>query len=1050
MIKRNVLFILLLLANLSLMAQITITGVVTDQSGQPMSGVTIVVKGTTAGTLTNVDGKYTLPVPAGSTTLSFSFIGFASQEVAINGQSVINITLAENVTQIDEVVVVGYGSIKKKLVTGATVQVKGDAIQKLSTISPMTALQGQTPGLSIIKTDGQPGSGFKVNIRGMGTIGNSAPLYVIDGVPGGNIDYLSSADIESIDVLKDAASSAIYGSRGANGVILVTTRKGAKSVAGAKANITYDGTFGWQNLYKKLPMMNALEYSNLLNESRVNSGLPLLDYAGLVPDWASIQSGAWKGTDWLDQLTVKNAPISSNAINIFGGSELSTYSMGVSHSNQTGIIGNPVESKYERFTFRINSDFTIIRDKTNTWDVLKAGETLRYMSSNNNGIGTGNQYWNDVFSAIGTSPFLPMYATDNTDLAYPYHYAIPWNQQEANPIASMVYNRGQNESKNYNLNGSIYFELQPIRNLVFRSTFGYNMSASSYRSYTPIYNLSTTSFRTNDAVNHSLSSGYDWTFNNTLTYNFRLGSDHSFIALVGTEAVKSGLGESINGSNQNSLFSDLNHAYLNNTPIIYSDGKTSLGSSPWGEGGILSYFGRLSYSFREKYMATAIIRADGSSNFAKGKRWGYFPSFSAGWVLSEEPFLQNLKGKLDFLKLRASWGQNGNAAINPFQYLATISFANVNYFFGSDKGLVSTGAYPDILPNVNVTWETSDQLDLGFDARFLRSKLNVEFDWYNRTTFDWLVNPSALASYGTGSPYINGGDVTNKGVELSLTWNDRAGDFTYSANVNASYNQNKVTRIANNEGIFHGQGNVLGQGTEELYRAQVGFPIGYFWGYKTLGVFQTDAEVASYTNSAGKVIMPTAVAGDLKFVDTDGNGQIDYKDKVMIGDPNPKVILGINLSVAFKGFDLSCMANGAFGQQIARSWRRWADSPQMNYTTDIFNRWHGEGSSNKYPRLTYGSSINWQYNSDIFIENADYLRLSNVTLGYDLKKLIRAIPLAQARFFVTLQNLYTFTKYSGMDPEIGSSGGTDSWAKGIDIGYYPSPRTILLGASLKF
>ena len=1050
MLKRSVLFILLLLANLSLMAQNTITGVVTDQDGQPMSGVTVVVKGTSVGTLTSFDGKFTLPVPAGSTTLQFSFIGFTTQEVAINGKSVINVSLAEAITGLDEIVVVGYGSLKKKLVTGATVQVKGDAIQKLSTISPMTALQGQTPGLSIIKNTGEPGAGFKVNIRGMGTIGNSQPLYVIDGVPGGNIDYLSASDIESIDVLKDAASSAIYGSRGANGVILVTTKKGVKPLVGAKANITYDASYGWQNMYKKLPLMNALEYSNILDEARVNSGLPLLDFAGLVPDWDKIKSGAWKGTDWLDELTVKNAPVTNNAINIFGGSDLSTYSMGVSHSNQTGIIGNPVESQYERFTFRLNSDYTIIKDKTNTWNILKIGETLRYMFSDRNGIGTGNQYWNDVFSTIVTSPFLPMSAIDNTDLAYPYHYAIPMNPQEANPIASMVYNRGQNVSKNHNLNGSIYLELQPVRNLVYRSSFGYNMSANSYRSYSPTYNLSSSSFRTSNSVGHSMSAGFSWTFENTLSYNFKLGSDHSFTALAGTSAEKWGLGESINGSNQNSLFPDFTHAYLDNTPIIYADGKTSLGSSPWGKGGILSYFGRLSYSFREKYMATAILRADGSSNFAKGKRWGYFPSFSAGWVISEEPFLQNLKGKLDFLKLRASWGQNGNQAISPFQYLATISFDNVNYFFGGDKANVLTGGYPNILPNPDVTWETSDQLNIGFDARFLKSKLSTEFDWYSKTTFDWLVNPSMLASYGTGAPYVNGGDVSNKGIELALTWNDNVGQITYSVNVNASYNKNEVTRINNNEKIFHGPGNVLGQGTEEVYRAQVGFPIGYFWGYKTNGVFQSETEVAAYKNPAGIVIMPTAVAGDLIFDDTNDDGQIDYNDKVMIGDPNPDVILGLNLSVAYKGFDLSMMSTGAFGQQIARSFRRWADSPLNNYTTDIFNRWHGEGSSNKYPRLTYGSHINWQYNSDIFIEDAGYLRLSNITVGYDLKKIVRAIPLTQARFFMTFQNLYTFTKYSGMDPEIGTSTTGDGWAKGIDIGTYPAPRTFMLGASLKF
>jgi TonB-linked SusC/RagA family outer membrane protein len=1050
MLKRSVLFVLLLLANLSLIAQQNVTGVVTDAGSQPMSGVTVVAQGTSAGTLTGVDGKYSLPVPAGVTTLQFSFIGYTPQEVAINGRSAINVVMEEALTGLDEVVVVGYGTLKKKLVTGATVQVKGEDIQKLNTISPLTALQGQTPGVNITKLTGEPGAGFKVNIRGIGTIGNAEPLYVIDGVPGGNLSYLSSADIESIDVLKDAASSAIYGSRGANGVILVTTKKGVKPPFGVKADISYDASYGWQNLYKKLPTMKAMEYANILNEARVNSGLPLLDFASQVPDWDKILTGEWEGTDWMDEMSVKNAPIINNALNITGGSDAGTYSMGLSHSNQTGIFGNPVESQYERFTFRLNSDYTLIKDKTNTFTILKVGETLRYTHTQNHGIGTGNQYWNDLFSAIVTSPFLPMWAEDETDLAYPYHYAIDWNQSEGNPVASMVYNRGTNASKGHNLNGNFYAEIQPIRNLVFRSAFGFGVNAGTYRSYNPVYSLSTTAFRANDNVSHSMYVGMNWTFENTLNYNFKLGSDHSFNALLGMSAEKGGLGESMNGSNANALFSDFLHAYLQNTPVIYADGKTSLSSSPWGESAMNSYFGRLSYSFREKYMATAILRADGSSVFAPGKRWGYFPSISAGWVVSEESFFQNLKNSIDFLKIRAGWGQNGNNAINSFQYLATITFQNVNYFFGGDKGIVSTGAYPDILPNPDVTWETNDQLNIGFDSRFLKNKLSAEFDWYYRNTYDWLINPSALASYGTGSPFINGGAVLNTGVELALTYGDNIGELSYSVNLNGSYNKNEVTDIKNNEKIFHGGSNVLGQGMEEVYRAQVGFPIGYFWGYKTLGVFQTEGEVDSYVNSLGTVIQPTAVSGDLKFQDTNDDGVINYNDKVMMGDPNPDFLMGLNISVAYKGFDLSMNSNGAFGQQIARSWRRWADSPQNNYTTDIFDRWHGEGSSNRLPRLSYGAHINWQYNSDIFIENADYLRISNLTIGYDFKKLVRSIPLAQAKFFVALQNLYTFTKYSGMDPEIGTSTTSDSWAKGIDIGTYPSARTIMLGVSFKF
>jgi len=1049
MLKRGVLIVLLLLANLSLMAQQTVTGTVRDTEGQPMSGVTIMVQGTTVGTLSGIDGKYSLQVPAGAATLRFSFIGFGEQEVAVGGRSVIDVTLEEALTGLDEVVVVGYGTQKKKLVTGSTVQVKGDDIQKLSTVSPMTALQGQTPGLSIIKNTGQPGDGFKVNIRGMGTIGNSQPLYVIDGVPGGNIDNMSPADIESIDVLKDAASAAIYGARGANGVILVTTKQGSRSSTGARANISYDASYGWQNLYKKLPLMNAMEYANIVDESRINSGQPRLDFESLVPDWSRIASGAWEGTDWLDELSNKNAPVVNNAINITGGSAAGAYSLGLSHSNQEGIFGSPVESKYERYSFRLNSDFILLRDRTDSFTILKAGETLRYVNSNNHGVGVSNQYGNDVFSCIIASPFLPLYAADESDKAYPYHYAIPWNPQASNPIAQMVYSRGQNEGKNHNLNASIFLEVQPVRNLVFRSSFGYAMSAGSYRSYTPLYDLSTTSFNSTDDVSHSLNAGFQWSWENTLNYNFNLGSDHAFNALLGTSAEKWGLGESINGSNSNSLFSDLRHAYLDNTPVIDVN-LTGVGSSPWGEGGILSYFGRVGYTFRDKYMLTGILRADASSNFARGKRWGYFPSVSAGWVISEEDFFQGASNAINFLKLRASWGQNGNQAISAFQYLATISFANVNYFFGPDKAVVSTGGYPDVLPNPDVTWETSEQINVGFDARLLRNRLSLEFDLYSRTTYDWLIRPSMLASYGTGAPYVNGGDVSNKGFELALNYNGAKNDFNYSAGFNLAYNKNEVKRIANNEGIFHGPGNVLGQGTEELYRAQVGYPIGYFWGYKTLGVFQNAGDVENHTSSQGKLIQPTAEAGDLIFDDTNDDGVINYLDKVMIGDPNPDFIIGINFSAAWKGFDFSVLANGALGQQIARSWRRWADSPLNNYTTDVFNRWHGEGSSNKYPRLTYGSHINWQYVSDIFIEDADYLKLSNVTLGYDFKRLFRAMPLSQARFFVAVQNLYTFTNYMGMDPEIGGGSGTDSWAKGIDIGYYPAPRTVMLGASLKF
>lgn len=1045
--KRSLIFILCLFLGFTSFAQKRLTGAVYDTQNAPVPGVTIMEKGTTNGVISDVNGNFALDVAGDASILVFSFVGMETLELAVGTQTTLRITMRDMVSDLDEVIVIGYGVQKKKLNTGATVQVKGDDIQKLSTVSPMTALQGQTPGVSIIKTTGEPGAGFKVNIRGMGTIGNSQPLYVIDGVPGGNIDYLAAGDIESIDILKDAASAAIYGSRAANGVVLVTTKRGAAGGAGqVKANVTYDAYYGVQNLYKKLPVATAQEYAILLNEARVNSEQPLLNFAGLVPDWDLIESGVWKGTNWMDEFTVKDAPIQSHAINITGASEFSSYSLGLSYTSQDGIFGKPVASKYEQYSFRLNSDHTLIKSKSNKYDLLKVGETLRYSFNERNGIGTGNQYWNDIFSMTVASPFLPLWNNVSDD----YHYAIAWNPQEANPIASMVYNRGLNGSKNHNLNGNVYVELQPIEGLRFKSSFGYGMSAGSYRSYNPVFSLSATSFRNNDRVNQSMYVGASWMFENTISYDFKIAEVHAFTALLGTSAEKSGMGESMSGENINNIFDGYKYAYLNNTPVIYNDGTTKLGGNPWGIHSLNSYFGRLSYNFMEKYMATFILRADGSSNFPANKRWGYFPSVSAGWVLTEESFMSGLAGTLDFMKLRASWGQNGNESIDGFQYLSTISFSNVNYFFGPDKSEVAIGGYPDILPNPDVTWETSEQINIGFDARMLNSRLGIAFDWYQRSTKDWLVLADGLASLGTGAPYINGGDIENTGVEIAFNWNDRIGEFNYGIGFNMAKNKNKVTRIANNEGIIYGPANVLGQGTTELYRAQVGYPIGYFRGYKTLGVFQNDAQIANYKNSLGQVIMPNAQAGDLIFRDTNDDGVISDNDKVMIGNPHPDLNIGINLTAGYKGFDFGLSANGSFGHQIARSFRRWADSPQNNYTTDVFGRWHGEGSSNKLPRLTYGSHINWQYVSDIFIEDGDFLRISNVTLGYDLKKAIKAIPLAQFRLYVSAQNLYTFTKYSGMDPEIGTSTTDDNWAKGVDIGFYPAPRTYMVGVNIKF
>ncbi|WP_289601469.1 SusC/RagA family TonB-linked outer membrane protein, partial [Parabacteroides goldsteinii] len=862
--------VFLLLGNLLAEAQTgrTISGIVVSEVGnEPLIGVNVVQKGTTNGAVTDLDGRFTLTVPDGS-VLQITYIGYQEQLLTVKPNiAIYQVTLKEDSQALDEVVVVGYGIQKKKLVTGATVQVKGDDIQKLNTVSALGALQSQTPGVNITQSSGMPGEGFNVTIRGLGTTGSSGPLYIIDGVTGADINNLNPADIESIDVLKDAASAAIYGSRAANGVVLVTTKQGRAG----KATISYDGYFGVQNVYKMVPTLNAQEYAMIQNEGRLMDGLPAYDFSSMVPNWESYANGTNKGTNWLDEMRNENAPVQNHALNITGGSEQSVYSIGISYTSQEGILGKPVQPKYDRYTFRLNTEHILLKNKD--FDIIKFGENLTYSYTEKSGISIGNQYQNDINGALKANPFLPMYDEDGN-----YHYALDWDPTGENPVALMDYAHGQNLTKKHNIKANAYVTLQPIKNLKIRSSFGLTMEANSYRSFKPVYELASNVYNKENEVTQRMFINSGWLWENTVSYDFKINNNHNFSALIGQSMERSGLGDNLSASNVNSIFDDFDHAYLDNTTVIYAD-KTTVGGSPYMKNGILqkrgiaSFFGRINYDYKETYLLTLVMRADGSSNFAKGNRWGYFPSVSAGWVMSNEAFMEPTRNYLDFLKIRASWGQNGNQDIDPFQYLATISSLKSNYFFGPDKQTISSGAYPDILPNKDVTWETSEQLDLGLDARFLGSRLGLSFDYYIKTTKDWLVQAPILDSYGTNAPYINGGDVRNKGIELALNWNDHVGDFTYGVNLNLSHNENEVTRIANSEGIIHGSPNILSEGTTEMYRAQEGYPIGYFYGYKTLGVFQSEKQIAEYTRAKLSGTAP----GDLIFADTNKDGVIDDK-----------------------------------------------------------------------------------------------------------------------------------------------------------------------------
>lgn len=1030
-----------------------VTGKVTDGSnGDPLIGVNVVVEGTTLGTVTDIDGNFSIEVPSENSNLIFSFVGYATQTVAVAGKNVVNVQLAIDTKSLEEVVVVGYGTQKKKLTTGANLNVKGDQIEALKTPTVMDALKGITPGVSITQNNGQPGASNKIYIRGQGTIGNSNPLYVVDGVVQGNIDYLSPNDIESIDVLKDAASSAIYGNRGANGVILVTTKQGRKNM---KPVITYDGYYGVQNVYKKPDLLNAQQYALMMDESVVNAGLAPHDFATMVPDWSKIQSGEWKGTNWFDEMVNKNAPVQSHALSIQGGTEKTIYSIGLSNLDQEGIIGNHSNSFYNRTNFRLNTEYVL---KSNAkFDVVKVGENLTYTKTKNNSIRQGNIYWNDVHNAMVASPFLPLYDTQGN-----YHKTIDgWNSSDPNPVGLMDYITKNGENDNNQIVAAFYAEIQPIKNLKLRSSFDYNTYWGTSRSWTPKYDLGTRYMTDADRVNQNAWSGASYTQYNTLSYSFSL-NNHNFSAMVGNSIEKNLKSENLAISNKNSLFQDYSHAYISNTGAPGSaNGTTINGRDDYGWA-MMSYFGRFEYNYKEKYMLSAMLRSDGSSRFAKDNRWGYFPSVSAGWVISNESFMSQTSTWLDFLKLRASWGQVGNESVGSFLYSSTMAylsgngFYNYSYGFGSDKTTREIGTEPARIPNPNIGWETSQQINVGFDANFLKSRLRATIDWYKKDTKDWLVWTNIPVSNGIGGLTVNGGQVTNKGLEMSLAWNDHVGDFKYGATVALSHNKNEITAIDNSEGIIHGPSNVLSQGTGEFYRAQVGYPIGYFWGFKTDGVIQNEAEAAAWVApagaaNAGQPYFSDQKPGDLRWVDQNKDGKIDEKDKVMLGNPNPDYILGVQLNFDYKGLFLNVTTNGAFGQQIAKSYRSFADSYKNNFTTDVFKRWHGEGTSNKYPRLLSTPHRNTQNLSDLYIQNGDYVRISNLTVGYDIKRLIKALPLAETRFYFTAKNLYTFTKYDGMDPEIGSNGGTsDSWASGIDLGLYPSARTYLFGVSIKF
>lgn len=1037
-----------------------VTGSVSDAEG-PIIGASVVEKGNPGnGTVTDLDGNFTLNVKPGS-TIVITYIGYQKQEIAVGNQSNISVTMKTDDKTLDEVVVVGYGVQKKKLVTGSTIEVKGDDIQKMNTTQVLGALQSQTPGVNIQAASGQPGDGFKISIRGAGTNGNTAPLYIIDGVAG-DINNLNPADIERIDVLKDAASCAIYGSAAANGVILVTTKQGKQG----KIQVSYDANVGWANVYRMPKMLTAKQYMEVMDQVRFNSGESGYDWKSIMGEdlYNSYMDGSNEGTNWVEAIRNKNAVTTSHSLNVTGGSDRSTFSMGAGYQYQDGVFGNVVKSDYRRFTFRINSEHVIYRNDKGM-DVVKIGENIYYQHKQNQGIQIGGQYSNELSNMLRANPAIPMYNADGSytkaeDLK---NWVDNYNSYSVNPVYKMLNQQsGHNKSINQNLHATGYLEIQPIKNLVYRGQLNYNQNTWTWRTFLPIFDANRTNadyFRTEDKATNQIGTSWGWSTTNTLSYKFDLQKKHNFDILVGTEYGESrpDFGFSLNATSSNSVFGDMTHAYMT---YMKNNNAAAVTGTPCDDSRSMSYFGRVNYNFNEKYMLSAIMRADGNSKFAPGKRWGYFPSVSAGWVISNEKFMAKTVSWLDFLKLRAGWGQNGNAqTINNFQWQGAFAFDTSSYYtFNGNPDQYVSGAAPSRLPNEDLTWETSEQLNIGLDARFLSGRLGFTLDWYNKKTKDLLVAVPVDPTTGFSTQMKNAGTVENKGIELSLSWNDKIGkDFQYNVGWNMAYNHNEVTEVKSNQTYNNGGNDLLAQGTGYMARFEEGHPIGYFWGYKTEGVMQNEADVQAYLdknckgNAANSKQGTGIKPGDLKFVDVTGDGIVNDDDKTELGDPHPNVTMGITLGASYKGFDLSVTGFGAFGQQVARSFRKFTDGEYENFTTEVYDYWHGEGTSNKYPLLAHmNAGPNWQTISDIYIEDASYFRLQNLTVGYDFTKIWKNSPFQQLRLYFAAQNLFTITGYKGMDPENGTAIGSDSWVTGVDVGNYPQPRTYMVGVNVKF
>ncbi len=991
--------------------EITINGNVKDSNiNDVLPGVNVVVKNQTRGTTSDFDGNFTLDKIKVGDVLVFSYIGYTTKEITIKNANFLNLTLDEDVSALSEVVVVGYGTQTKKEITGAVSVIGAETIEDLNPTRIEQALQGQVAGVQITSESGSPGSGSSIRIRGISTNGDARPLILVDGNVIEDLSVVNPGDIESINVLKDA-TAGIYGVRAANGVILITTKSGKRNT---DLKFSYDMYAGFQETSRKIPVLNATEYAIIINEAYAAGG-----QTAPYPNVANLGTG----TDWQDEVFQK-APVINHNLTISGGTDKSSYAFSTSLLTQDGIVGGN-KANFKRFTSRINFDTDVFKN-------LKLTTNLIYTGTNKKGLNEGG-LGSVLFNSINNSPTLAVKDANGN-----YTLSEGLGNEVVNPLAQIE--NTFNSTVVDKLSGVLGLKYSFLNDFTFQTNYQFNYAEVQGRYFSPLaFYGSGKVFNNEDRPSLSVNKDIfrDYTWDTFLNYDKTFNENHNFSATLGMSVFKTtGL---FSGSTQGFFTEEIDFASaeIENT-VDQRNGLKLSGAADRFDERLLSYFTRLQYNYKGKYLLSGVLRRDGSTKFGPNNRFGYFPSGSLGWVVSDENFLVDSK-TINFLKLRASYGILGNDRIasNAFRGLLNGEAAyvlNNQLVFGRSVG---------ILPNPEIQWEQQETLDIGIDLKLFDNKIDITADYFKKTTNELLLQPPAsgilgVSAPGSSSPVVNGGTVENTGFEFAIGYKKYfSDDFNIGINYNITFLENKAIAVNNGLGFIAGGG--FGVGQDLPSRFEEGKPLGYFFGLQTDGIFQNQDEIENHATQAN------AAPGDLRFVDINEDGVIDADDRVDIGNPIPDATMGLNLTFNYKNWDFNSYAFASVGNDIVRNYERV--QPLVNKSVYTLNRWTGEGTSNTVPRVTTGATGNNQF-SDYFVEDGSFIRIQNIQLGYSLPmKVVDRFGMSKLRFYLSANNLLTLTKYRGYDPS--ASSGSPVGA-GIDYGFYPVPRTYLLGINLKF